>query len=196
MKQEKWFPVKGFEGFYEVSSFENIRSVDRLAWNGFIWHKKKGRVIKKLIDAYGYYQVRLCKNGISKNKKVHRLVAEVFVKNLDEVQFTHVNHKDCNKLNNAPSNLEWVTFKQNIEHAKCNGRMINNGRYFNSVNNRGRKPVIQMTKEGVFVKEWTHFGAAALSGLISRTTLQRALLGKRQFGNGFIWKYKNGTQDG
>lgn len=61
----------------------------------------------------------------SRNKYVHRLVAEVWVENPDPQKFKEVNHKDCNKINNCSSNLEWVSRKLNVDHAIENGLIWN-----------------------------------------------------------------------
>lgn len=81
--------------------------------NGEIWSKRKKRFIYQEIHM-GYLRAELFQKGKSYKKKVHRIVAEHFLENfLDKKE---VNHKDGNKLNNAVSNLEWVTHKENIKH--------------------------------------------------------------------------------
>ncbi len=67
----------------------------------------------------GYKRINLTVNGVMTGFLVHRLVAEVFVKNPRNLP--HVNHIDGEKLNNHPSNLEWVTHKENIHHAYKTG---------------------------------------------------------------------------
>lgn len=57
----------------------------------------------------------------TKHPKVHRLVAEAFCAKPADSLATVVNHIDGNKLNNNAENLEWVTLRQNIEHATANG---------------------------------------------------------------------------
>ena len=63
----------------------------------------------------GYKFVGVVENGRTQYKMLHRLVAEAFVDNPNNLP--EVNHKDGNKLNNAATNLEWVTRKQNAKHA-------------------------------------------------------------------------------
>lgn len=62
-----------------------------------------------------YDQVDLYKDGKRTTKRVHILVAEAFVPNPDNKP--EVNHKDGNKRNNNADNLEWVSHKENCEHA-------------------------------------------------------------------------------
>lgn len=62
-----------------------------------------------------YHAVNLSHKGNVKHCFVHRLVAEAYVENPDQKDY--VNHKDGNKLNNHYTNLEWVTFSENIQHA-------------------------------------------------------------------------------
>lgn len=87
-------------------------------------HNKK-REIKGYIDKYGYRRVLIYVNGKRKKYFVHRLVAEKYIPNPDNLP--QVNHKDGDKLNNCVDNLEWVTPKENIEHAIKKGfRKSNN----------------------------------------------------------------------
>lgn len=64
----------------------------------------------------GYYKVCLSKNGSDKNFHIHRLVAQMFVKNDNPLIKTQVNHKDEDKSNNSSENLEWVTPKENANY--------------------------------------------------------------------------------
>lgn len=64
-----------------------------------------------------------------KYKYVHRLVAETYIRKLNENLI--VNHKDLNKLNNNVENLEWVTSKQNIIHWATKTNQQKNWKSFN-----------------------------------------------------------------
>ena len=70
-------------------------------------------------DRKGYFAVDLYENGKRTTERVHILVAEAFVPNPDNKPM--INHKDGNKHNNNAENLEWVTHKENCEHAWKNG---------------------------------------------------------------------------
>jgi len=79
---------------------------------------KLGKILK--LRSQGHYLIVSYwpnVDGIKKpaNKYVHRLVAEVWIGNLENLP--EVNHKDGNKLNNSFQNLEWVDRKLNVEHA-------------------------------------------------------------------------------
>lgn len=117
---EIWKDIRGFEGWYQVSSLGRVRSLDR-----FISHYRggkrlyKGSLVKSQ-DKRGYNQVRLKKDGKSYYFQVHRLVAIEFID--DTKQNLQVNHIDGNKKNNNLDNLEWVTPSENIQHALKIGR--------------------------------------------------------------------------
>lgn len=70
-------------------------------------------------DHDGYFVTDLYENGQRSTQRVHRLIATEFVPNPDEKP--EVNHKDGDKHNNAATNLEWVTKKENCRHAWDNG---------------------------------------------------------------------------
>ena len=110
-ESEIWKDVVGYEGFYQVSNKGNVRSVERRDSRG---HRRGGRILKPTYDTDGYLRVTLCKNGKHKTKKVHRLVAEAFIPNLESLP--HVNHMDEVKDNNELSNLEWCTHKYNMNY--------------------------------------------------------------------------------
>lgn len=112
---EVWKDVKGYEGYYQVSNKGRVRSVDRIIKMGKITGKVKGKILKIQNDGHGYGQVSLSREGKYKSYKVHRLVAEHFVPNPNNLK--HVNHIDGDKTNNNADNLEWVTQKENNQHA-------------------------------------------------------------------------------
>ncbi|WP_373742375.1 NUMOD4 motif-containing HNH endonuclease, partial [Jeotgalibaca porci] len=105
---EVWKDVVGFEGFYKVSDRGNIYSVERIDSRGY---RCGGRILKPSCNKKGYLRVNLCKNGMVKSKRAHRLVAEAFIPN--PKGFLEINHKDENKSNNRVENLEWCTREYN-----------------------------------------------------------------------------------
>ena len=150
-------------GIYEISNLGRVKS---LKFN-------KEKILKSTPNRYGYYTVGLSKNNIKKTEKVHILVARHFIEYpYNKLQ---VNHKDGNKENNTISNLEWVTAKENIQHAWKNGlnrvtqRQIQMGKE-NAI--RKKKVVYQYDLEGNLIKkrdsrkeagEYLHINPAGIS---------------------------------
>lgn len=124
-----WKDVVGYEGYYQVSNFGDVRSCDRYIQNR--WGSKtfrKGKVLSKTVRIDGklpdgsdnyYIGVILHRAGKARYVEVHRLVAQSFIYNPD--QLPEVNHKDGVKHNNFVENLEWCTHAQNIQHAVNTG---------------------------------------------------------------------------
>jgi hypothetical protein len=118
--RETWKDIIGYETFYQVSNFGNVRSLDRIVNkpNG-TFYLRKGKICKQSKSNLGYMTVGFTVNNVKINKYVHRLVAETFIINtLNKLQ---VNHIDCNKENNSVNNLEWCTNSENHIHASKNG---------------------------------------------------------------------------
>lgn len=116
---EVWKPVKGFEGYYEVSSLARLRSVDRVIKTKRGLRRVKGRLINTYESENEYVRVNLFKDDYTKTIRFHRIVAEAFIPNPDNLP--QVNHKDGKKNNNLPENLEWCDNSYNIKHAYDNG---------------------------------------------------------------------------
>ncbi len=103
MEKELWKKIKGFPD-YEISNHGRVKSL------------KFGKIKYLSLIEERYFFVMLSK-GKAVRKRVHSLVAEHFVKGKNGLR-KNVNHKDGNKLNNYFENLEWVTYKQNLNHAR------------------------------------------------------------------------------
>ena len=108
---EEWKNVIGYEGLYEVSNKGNVRNV------------RRNTLLKLSKNYYGYIQVWLYKNGIRTGFKVHRLVAQAFIPNPDNLP--QINHKDEDKLNNCVENLEWCSNEYNVNYGHRTENAIN-----------------------------------------------------------------------
>ena len=113
-------PVRGYEEQYVVDQFGRVYGVDRTTTvldNGRIYEKPiEGKQMKQSLHTKGYKTVCLTKDGKSKTHFVHRIVAEAFIDNPNNLPM--VNHKDEDKTNNFVENLEWCSASYNRTYGK------------------------------------------------------------------------------
>lgn len=83
--------------------------------DGMIKNNLTGRILKLNFSHNGYKKTNISINGKLKTVFIHRLVAELFIPNPNNLP--QVNHKDGNKTNNKLDNLEWVSPQENVIHA-------------------------------------------------------------------------------
>jgi len=107
----------------EVSTVGNVRTLDRVIPTKKGTHTVKGRVLRQCPTIGGYLRVGFSVNGEKVTKRVHRLVAQTFIPNPNNLP--EVNHKDCNPSNNCVSNLEWCTSEYNIQYREKYGKAQN-----------------------------------------------------------------------
>lgn len=106
---EIWKPITGYEGLYEVSNMGRVRS--------FVRKNFQGKILSPCLKC-GYPSVILCKKGEGQKwALVHRLVAEAFIPNEDNLPI--VNHKDETRDNNCVDNLEWCTTAYNLAYGSA-----------------------------------------------------------------------------
>lgn len=120
---EEWKSIIGFE-HYMISSLGRVKSLDRsIIDKKGIRQRYKGKIRKNVFFSQrrGYYAIIINNGGKQKRFLIHRLMALHFIPNPDNKPC--VNHKDGNGMNNRLDNLEWVTVKENSEHAFRNGLM-------------------------------------------------------------------------
>lgn len=196
---EIWKDIEGYEGLYQVSNFGNVKSLN---YN----RTGKEKILKSKKDKDGYLQFSLCKNGKVKHFKTHRLVALAFIPNLENLP--QVNHKDENKENNHVDNLEWVSPKENINYGTRNKKVSEalKGKYIGEnswmfgkhlseetkqkLKEYFSKPVLQYTKDKIFIREWESGKLASEELNINKSNITACCQGKQKTAGGFIWKYK------
>lgn len=103
--KEEWKWIDGYFGYYMISSFGRVKS--------FV-QSDLGR-IRKGVPALGYLQLQLQVDKVFVTRKIHRLVAQHFIKNPDNLP--EVNHLFGNKKDNRFMFLEWSTGSNNVKHA-------------------------------------------------------------------------------
>ena len=101
--KEIWKDIEGYEGLYRISNL------------GCVYSVKRDIYMSQRTDRRGYMIVNLCKHNEKKTFRIHRLVANAFLLNTHNKP--EINHIDGNKKNNCIDYLEWVTAKENTQHA-------------------------------------------------------------------------------
>lgn len=129
MVNEIWRDIKNYPN-YQVSSMGNVK---RLSNN----KTRKEKILRHLKDRGGYLYINLWENGKVKHYRVHRLVAEAFIPNPNNLP--QIDHINTNKSDNRVENLKWVTQKENNNNPL-------------TVEKRN-KPIIQLTLNNEFIKK-------------------------------------------
>ena len=158
--EEVWKPIVGYEGRYEVSNMGRIKSLPK-------YHRQE-RIMKPYTNPHhGYVEVHLSKNGKAKPHRVHKLVMEAFTdyRSKGYALYQEIDHIDGDKTNNALSNLQVVTHKENMRKAH----------YETGINYRGVKCIDLDTGE-VFN---TYEEAAKSVGGRKGEMIRRVCIGKR-----------------
>ena len=176
---ETWKPVVGYEGLYEVSDYGRVRSVPHEVPYLHGSRISPGRIrVPNLNRRTGYLSISLCKGNVTKTKLVHRLVAEAFLPNPDNLP--QINHKDEDKANNRLDNLEWCSVKYNNNYGTKNQRVSEKNKVSKC------KPVAQI-KDGIIV---AIFPSTISAGHITDPGhISSCALGKQPTAGGFEWKY-------
>lgn len=124
-----------------------------------------------------YKVVNLRHGSFNKVCMVHRLVAEAFIPNPNNLPT--VNHIDGNKSNNAVENLEWASYSKNNQHA---------------LDKKLRKPrgikIVQYDLQNNFISEYNSASEAARVNNLDRGSICHCLNNRRKDYAGYIWKYK------
>lgn len=105
MEYEFWKPIKDYPHLL-------------ISRTGRVWTTTYDRELRPHLSNRGYLQVGLCKDKKIKPAHVHRLVAQAFIPNPDNL--SEVDHIDGNKLNNKVENLQWISHSDNMRKA-CKG---------------------------------------------------------------------------
>lgn len=120
LPNEEWRDVPGYVGYYQVSNFSRIRSLDMLVnHNCGGTALRKGRILTQQKTHHPYLRVTFSINGKRSDFFAHIIVGLVWVANPSSKP--KINHKNGIKLDNLPSNLEWCTDSENIQHAYDTG---------------------------------------------------------------------------
>lgn len=170
-----WTDIDGYEGLYKASIDGDVKSLIT------------GKIRKLRKGTNGYLLVDLYKDGKGKTYLVHRLVAQAFIPNPDNLP--EVNHIDEDKTNNRVENLEWCTRQYNNNWGTAIQRAAEK-----NINGKRSKAVIAIDpKTGKVAAEFPSTMEAERNGYCS-SNVAACCRGKQYSAKGFIWCYK-GTSD-
>ena len=190
LPNEEWRDVVGWEGLYQVSNLGRVKSLPRC-----IEHKDgreffyPSKVIKNQKIGTGYRSVVLHRANIKNQYDVHRLVAETFIPNPNNL--SDVNHKDGCKTNNILSNLEWCSRSDNLKHAYKNGL---SRVHIDEAIKECSRPVIQHAPSGEIIAEYASARKAAKASGYNQGRISQYCRGenkKYSTYKGYIWRYKD-----
>ena len=189
LPNELWKDVVGFEGLYKVSNFGRVVSIQ--------YHGKPNWRLLSQNDMNGYKSVKLrdWKHGITKTPKVHILVAQAFIPNVENKPF--IDHKDGNKYHNYVENLHWVTHDENVHNPNTLYKQVEHITAYNksekSKTDRSKtfsKPIIEYDVEGNFIREYPSITFAAKELKIHNDGISRVCRGISRCYYGHYFKFK------
>lgn len=168
---EIWKPIVGFP--YMVSTYGRVQSI---RGNKSVWKRKKEK---------SYLSTTLYSNGKGKALFLHRLVAEAFIPNPDNLPF--VNHKDGNPQNNRVENLEWCTLEYNNNYSDGYIKRVKS-----RIKNGKTSAVTKCDVKGNPIEEYASLREASrcLGNLKASSNILNCCKGIKKTAYGFIWKYK------
>ena len=180
LMEEIWKDIEGYEGLYQVSNMGNVRSLN--------YHNEgKAQILRPQFDCAGYRQVSLYKDRKKKSHKIHRLVAQAFIPNPDELPC--INHIDEDKINNRVDNLEWCDHAYNNNYGTHNERIANAQR-----NNRHQSKQVRCVETGEVYPSQSE--ASRRTGIfqchISDVCCKKP---KRKTAGGFHWEYVTSSSE-
>jgi len=188
----KWKPIKNYEGIYEISSKGEIRSLERkVRIKGGSYRIVKSKNIK-LINNGLYYVVGLSKNGTTKQHFLHRLLAQTFIPNPNNLKC--INHINGNKLDNRLKNLEWCTYTHNNREAFRLGlNKAPKGKDSKMFGKRGKevnssKIIYQYDINGNFIKKWFCQRDIQRELGFNEKCISNCAVGRQKTDYGYIWK--------
>lgn len=174
----------------KIEDYDNYFIYD----NGDVLNTSTNKILQGSIGESGYKYYRLSKNNTKQMFYAHRLVAQYFLDNPNNLPI--VNHKDGNKLNNNVDNLEWVTEKENILHGIKTGLKIykkgkQNAMYGKFGKNSNRAiPILQFDLNNNLIKQWDSQIEIQRELGYKQSVISNCCNGRGKTAYGYIWKHK------
>lgn len=184
-----WFmkDIPWYEWLYAITENGRVWSYPK-KWTG--WHNG---IWRKHVFISWYPAVNLC-DGKKwyKIRTIHRLLGITYIPNPNNLPL--VLHWDNNPLNTHVSNLRWWTHKENIQQAHKDWLCQTTQKHIESARKTGyanRKPILQFTKEWVFINEYISAQQASLENWIKFGWISKCCTCRIKAYRWFIWKFKN-----
>lgn len=174
---EVWKDISNYVGIYMISNLGRIESLERKVKNRNGYRVVKRQIINSTKRKDGYHIVTLWKNNNKKSFLLHRLVAQAFIPNPNNLPA--VNHIDENPSNNCADNLEWCDDEYNNNYGNHK---------FRSAATQSQK-VNQYDLAGNFIKTWNSMKEIERVLKINHSCISACCKGKQKYSNGYIWKY-------
>jgi hypothetical protein len=184
---EIWKDIKGYEWLYQVSNFGRVKSLERSFYSGMfdMLQTYPERIMKRRFVSSGYEYVGLSKDGIVSRYKVHRLVAEAFIPNLEnKPQIDHIN---AVRSDNRAENLRWCTQVENMNNPLCGPKIAVTKIGDKNPMKKRRRMVLQIDPSTGMVVA-THIGTKNIAGFDS-SCISRCCNGVYRAYRGYLWRY-------
>lgn len=185
--REIWKDIFGYEGIYMISNLGRVKALKRRIKNKHdSFYYLPERIRKPVKDKNGYLTVLFTVNRNVKCFKIHRLVAEAFVKN--PYKKPQVNHKLGIKSDNRATQLEWADNSDQQQHRYkiLKQKGVNYGRFGRK--NKLSKKIVQYSLNGKRIKNGT-LSCVQRKLNLDTSGICKALNGKVKTCGGFAWKY-------
>lgn len=186
LENEEWRPVVGWEDYYMVSSFGRVVSLIRFKRfsdrNGY-YTKPRIKIQTLGFGKDPYYVVQLNNNNEQHTYKTHRLVAEAFIPNPNNLN--EVDHINRNTKDNRVCNLRWCSHKENMNNKNTTSYMssVHKGKLLLN----SRKPVVCLKNNSV-IKTYNYVVETEKDGF-APSAVSAACIGKKPQYKGFCWMY-------
>lgn len=182
--KEVWKDIPEFKGLYQASNLGRIKTLGNKS------NHKKEMIMKQRLNYKGYYVITLCKNSKRSTNLVHRLIAQAFIPNPENLP--QINHRNGIKTDNNINNLEWCTNSYNQLEANRMGFCENRIKKCIEVN---RKPIIQYDLEGNIINKFISLREASNKTGLSYKSMSLCACGKTKTCGGYVWRYVCGITE-
>lgn len=200
LKDEIWKDIPNYEGYYQISNYGRLKSLEKYVNSGIKNNskvKRKERICTAKINKLGYIHYSLSKNQKYFNINAHYILAELFLskmnykymdyENVSKINLNklEVNHIDENPTNSRIDNLEWCTHTYNINYGNRNKKvskaMLNYKKFSKKIN--------QYDLDMNFIKTWNSLKEIWRETGYTRSAISKCCRGIYKQSKGYIWKF-------